>query len=116
MSKSLTIDLPSTPPRVKPSRRRIKVPPFRQRIFTSDSSKVFTSFIVSFAIVVIIEPEYTATHESYTEIYGIEDWEGLFVASISLEEKDEARGLIFCVGGHIMTLTGAPEGIFEFRI
>ena len=40
---------------------------------------------------------------------------GFFEPSISLEETDEARGLIFCMGGHIVTLTGATEGIFEFR-
>ena len=40
---------------------------------------------------------------------------GFFEPSISLEETDEARGLIFCMGGHIVTLTGAIEGIFEFR-
>ena len=51
---------------------------------------------------------------SYTEIYGIEDEKGLFVPSISLEETDGARGLNFCMGGHIVTLTGATEGIFEF--
>ncbi len=32
---------------------------------------------------------------SCTELYGIEDEKGLFVPSISLEETDEARGLIF---------------------
>ena len=49
------------------------------------------------------------------EIYGIEDEKGLFEPSISLEEMDEARGLIFCISGHIVTLIGATEGIFEFR-
>ena len=39
---------------------------------------------------------------------------GFFEPSISLEETDEARGLIFCMGGHIVTLTGATKGIFEF--
>ena len=50
----------------------------------------------------------------YTEIYGIVDERGLFVPSISLEETDETRGLIFCMDGHIVTLTGATEGIFKF--
>ena len=50
-----------------------------------------------------------------TEIYGIEDEKGLFVLSISLEETYKAKWLIFCMGGHIVTLTGATEGIFEFR-
>ena len=53
--------------------------------------------------------------DSSTEIYGIEDEKGLFVPSISLEEKDKARGLIFCMGGHIVTLTGVTEGIVKFR-
>ena len=39
---------------------------------------------------------------------------GFFEPSISLEETNEARGLIFCTGGHIVALTGATEGIFEF--
>ena len=50
-----------------------------------------------------------------TKIYGIEDEKGLFEPSISLKETDEARGLIFCMGSHIVTLTGATEEIFEFR-
>ena len=37
----------------------------------------------------------------------IEYEKGLFEPSISLEETDEARGLLFCVGGHIVTLNGA---------
>ena len=49
-----------------------------------------------------------------TEIYGIEDEKGLFVPSILLEETDDARGLILGMGGHIVTLTGATEGIFKF--
>ena len=40
---------------------------------------------------------------------------GFFEPSTSLEETDKARGLIFCTGGHIVTLTGATEGIFKFR-
>ena len=34
---------------------------------------------------------------------------GFFEPSISLEETDEAIGLIFCMGGHIVTLTGSIE-------
>ena len=34
--------------------------------------------------------------------------------SISLEETDEARRLIFCMGGHIVTLTWATRGFSNF--
>ena len=36
--------------------------------------------------------------------------------SISLEETDEARGMIFCMGGHIVTLTGLPRGFSNFDL
>ena len=49
-----------------------------------------------------------------TEIYGIE--KGLSVPSISFEEMAKARGLIFCIGGHIVTLTGATDRHKRFSI
>ena len=38
-----------------------------------------------------------------------------FEPSISLEETDEARGLIFCTGGHIVTL-GLPRDFLKFDL
>ena len=40
---------------------------------------------------------------------------GFFEPRISLDETGGARRLIFCTFAHIVTLTGATEGIFEFR-